>query len=179
MGKYALIIGNTEYDDPLLARLKTPTNNVEKLGGLLADPQIGGYQIKALANADRHTILDEVDLLFRNKSTSDLLLLYFAGHGVLDSRGKLYLAVKETERDRPRVTAISAQTIKEIVEDSDSDRIVLCLDCCYAGAFMPGQMSASIGMQNNAEQALLGGGDGRVILAATDRTSVAWEGEKI
>ncbi len=40
--KLALIIGNSEYDDASLARLMTPSEDVNDLAALLRSPNIGG-----------------------------------------------------------------------------------------------------------------------------------------
>jgi len=68
----------------------------------------------------------------------NLLLFYFSGHGVLDDRGQSYLALKDTDSKLLRWTAIPARYITAEIDNSQSQRQVLILDCCHSGAFASG-----------------------------------------
>jgi molecular chaperone DnaK len=63
----------------------------------------------------------------------DLLLVYYAGHGLLDSRGNLYLGLSHTRRDLLRYTAMPFDGVREIVADSPARNRVVILDCCFSG----------------------------------------------
>ncbi len=87
--KFALIIGNSEYDDGELARLKTPDADVAKLTDVLRFPEIGGFdEVAALVDEPLVTVRRAIARFFAGKQRDDLLLLYFSGHGVLDDRGQ-------------------------------------------------------------------------------------------
>ncbi len=177
--KVALVIGNSEYDDASLARLITPSEDVNDLATLLKSPDIGGFdEVLTLVNEAATTVRKAVARLFKEKSPDDLLLLYFSGHGVLDDQGHLYLAVKDTERDLLSGTAIPANFITGEMDRSRSKRQVLILDCCHSGAFARGSkgvVGASVGTASVFE----GTGYGRVVLTATDATQYAWEGDQV
>ena len=66
-----------------------------------------------------------ISRFYATKNRDDVLLLYFSGHGVLDDRGQLYLAVKDTERGLLRGTAIGAAFITDEMDRSYSRRQVL------------------------------------------------------
>ena len=177
--KVALVIGNSEYDDASLARLITPSEDVNDLATLLKSPDIGGFdEVLTLVNEAATTVRKAVARLFKEKSPDDLLLLYFSGHGVLDDQGHLYLAVKDTERDLLSGTAIPANFITGEMDRSRSKRQVLIFDCCHSGAFARGSkgvVGASVGTASVFE----GTGYGRVVLTATDATQYAWEGDRV
>jgi len=177
--KVALVIGNSEYDDASLARLITPSEDVNDLATLLKSPDIGGFdEVLTLVNEAATTVRKAVARLFKEKSSDDLLLLYFSGHGVLDDQGHLYLAVKDTERDLLSGTAIPANFITGEMDRSRSKRQVLIFDCCHSGAFARGSkgvVGASVGTASVFE----GTGYGRVVLTATDATQYAWEGDQV
>ena len=177
--KVALVIGNSEYDDASLARLITPSEDVNDLATLLKSPDIGGFdEVLTLINEAATTVRKAVARLFKEKSPDDLLLLYFSGHGVLDDQGHLYLAVKDTERDLLSGTAIPANFITGEMDRSRSKRQVLIFDCCHSGAFARGSkgvVGASVGTASVFE----GTGYGRVVLTATDATQYAWEGDQV
>jgi uncharacterized caspase-like protein len=172
--KLALLIGVDEYGD--LPVLTMPSTDVTELGRILGDSHIGGFDdIKSLLNQGRATVETAVEEFFAQRSRDDLLLLYFSGHGIRsDTDGRLYLAQKDTRRERLRSTAVSASFITELMDESRSQRQVLVLDCCHSGAFskgFKGETSGSVG----TGQAFEGNGRGRIVLTASDATQFAWE----
>ncbi|MBI3913202.1 MAG: caspase family protein, partial [Chloroflexi bacterium] len=111
-GKFALIIVNSEYEDTNLARLVKPAADVNALSALLRDSEIGAFdEVMTLVNEVSTAIRRAIARFFAQKTADDLLLLYFSGHGVLDDRGELFLAAKDTERDLISGTAIPAAYI--------------------------------------------------------------------
>jgi len=177
-GKFALIIGNTEYTDPGLAQLTAPGKDAEDFARVLKDQDIGTFDsVNTLLNQSSATVNEAIDEFFDQKKPDDLLVLYFSGHGVRDELGALYLAVKNTLRSRLRSTAVKSDYIREAMDQSRSKRQVLILDCCNSGAFAQGTKAAtgvSIGTASAFE-----GGYGRIILTASDSTQFAWEGDKV
>ena len=177
--KVALVIGNSEYDDASLARLITPSEDVNDLATLLKSPDIGGFdEVLTLVNEAATTVRKAVARLFKEKSPDDLLLLYFSGHGVLDDQGHLYLAVKDTERELLSGTAIPANFITGEMDRSRSKRQVLVFDCCHSGAFARGSKGV-VGASVGTAAVFEGTGYGRVVLTATDATQYAWEGDRV
>lgn len=177
-GKYALIIGNSEYVDTGLAKLTAPRVDTDEFARVLNDQNICAFdQVNVLVDQPSSTIIEAIDEFFDQKKPDDLLVLYFSGHGVRDELGSLYLAAKNTLRSRLRSTAIKSDYIRDVMDQSRSRRQVLILDCCNSGAFAQGTKAAtgvSIGTASAFE-----GGYGRVILTASDSTQFAWEGEKV
>ncbi len=180
-GKFALIIGNSEYEDTNLARLVTPAADVNALSALLRDAEIGAFdEVMSLVNEQSATIRRRIASFFAQKTADDLLLLYFSGHGVLDDQGELYLAAKDTERDLISGTAIPAAEITREMNKSHSRRKVLILDCCHSGAFARGTKGvAGAGASVGTASVFEGTGYGRVVLTATDATQYAWEGDQV
>jgi hypothetical protein len=178
-GKYALIIGNTEYADPGLAQLTTPGKDAEDFARVLKSTDIAGFDnVITLINENISKVNETVDDFFALKKPDDLLVFYFSGHGVRDEYGALYLAIKNTNRTRLRSTAIRADYIRESMDQSRSRRQVLILDCCNSGAFAQGT-KAEIGGTMGTATTFEGTGYGRVVLTASDATQFAWEGDKV
>jgi WD40 repeat protein len=177
-GKYALIIGNTEYTDPGLAQLTAPSKDAEDFARVLRDQDICAFDdVKVLLNQPEHQIREAIYDLFSIKKPDDLLVLYFSGHGVRDEFGALYLAVRNTNKSKLSATAVDSSYITRSMDQSRSKRQVLILDCCNSGAFAQGTKAAtgvSIGTATAFEA-----GYGRIILTASDATQFAWEGDKI
>lgn len=131
-----------------------------------------------LINGSTEAIRREIARLFTKKRRDDLLLLYFSGHGVLDVKGRLYLAIKDTNLDLLSGTAIEAAFITKEMNDSNSRRQLLILDCCNSGAFERG-MKGTPGASVHTCDVFEAIGVGRFVMTATDSTQYAWEGDLV
>ena len=176
-GKFALIIGNTEYIDPGLAQLTAPGRDAEDFARVLRSRDICAFDdVNILLNQPEYMVRGAIDEFFDQKLPDDLLVLYFSGHGVRDELGALYLAVKNTVRTRLRSTAIKSDYIRETMDQSRSKRQVVILDCCNSGAFSQGtkgEVGGVMGLTTAFQ------GYGRFVLTASDATQFAWEGNKV
>jgi uncharacterized caspase-like protein len=172
----ALIIASYLYKDAELRRLVAPAQDAEALSRVLADPSIGGFEVKTLLNKPSHKVNQAIETFFADRKREDLILLYFSGHGIKDEAGRLYFATTDTRRQMLRTTAIPATLVHDVMRYSRSRRQVLLLDCCYSGAFGRGMLSKSdkrVGVMERFE------GHGRIVLTASDSMQYAFEGDKV
>ncbi|MDA0261157.1 MAG: caspase family protein, partial [Proteobacteria bacterium] len=80
-GRYhALVVGNNAYDD--LDALKTAVADATAVAGILR--QDYGFEVTLLTNATRASVVKALADYRRDLKTDDNLLIYYAGHGVLD-----------------------------------------------------------------------------------------------
>jgi len=178
-GKFAIIIGNSRYDDASLGRLKAPDIDVHELEAVLKAPEVGQFdEVVTLLNQDCASVRKAIARFYDQRQRDDLLLLYFSGHGVKDEQGHLYLALRDTESGLLAGSAIETAFITERMDRSFSKRQVVVLDCCHSGAFAHGAKAAQ-GVSVGTAEAFEGTGLGRVVLTATDSTQYAWEGDQI
>lgn len=176
--KYALIIGNDNYSDPKLAQLKTPAADSHALANMLSDETIGDFdEVIPLVNQTEADIRRAVSSFLANKKPDDLILVYFSGHGVLDSRGRLFLALKDTQTNILTATAIPSSYIADEMDSCRSKRQILILDCCHSGAFARGAKTG--GQKVITETTFEGNGYGRAVLTASDSTQFSFEGDQI
>lgn len=169
----ALIIANSRYRDPRLSRLRAPGHDAKALRHVLADPNIGDFNVETILDADETTIRRGIGEFFADRGSQDMLLLHFSGHGIKDPRGRLYLATRDTNLSRLNTTAISADLIKDEMASSPSQRIALLLDCCYSGAFTRGSVARGISEVSMTDT--FGTGRGHVVLTASGATEYAFE----
>lgn len=173
--KYALIIGNGEYLDPSLTRLKAPDVDVVSLAAALRDPKIGGFDdVKEMVNQPYTVVSKEISKFFNDKKREDMLLMYFSGHGVQDSNGRLYLTVKDSEKDYLDITSIPASFISSKLTECRSKRKILILDCCHSGAWQVGAKGDTAAVTADTFQ-----GYGHVVMTASDKTEYALEGDQV
>jgi uncharacterized caspase-like protein len=175
--KYALIIGNNKYDDPKLAQLKTPAADSQALAKVLDDETIGSFdEVTPLINQTETRVRRALSAFLTNKKPDDLVLLYFSGHGVLDDRGRLYLALKDTQLNLLKATSIPSSFIADEMDSCRSKRQILILDCCHSGAFERGTKGEQKAITENTFE---GSGFGRIVLTASDSTQYALEGDQV
>jgi len=176
--RYALIVANYEFEDKRLQNLTSPAKDAELLVELLKNYEIGNYdEINLQINKSDDFLRKEINAFFSGKLPDDTLLFYYSGHGVLDNRGRLFLATKNTNMELLRSTALPASFVVEEMDESRSKRQVWIVDCCYSGSAIQGVKSA-IGTKVSTG-VLEGNGYGRVILSATDSLQLAWEGNQV
>jgi hypothetical protein len=123
--KLALLIANSEYQDPILRRLAAPPVDAERLTQVLKAPEIGGFDdVRSLVNQPEGALRREIEGFFDQGRKDDLLLLYFSGHGVLDKHwGQLHFAVHDTRPTSSYATAVPATFIRQMmISASPGDR---------------------------------------------------------
>lgn len=131
----AILIGTATYQDKGFPPLPAAANSLKGMQEILVDSRLCRWP------AERVTVLaDPADIrrLVTNlrrwaRDTSEVLLLYFVGHGTITPRGELCLAVSDTEPDDPDVTGIEYERVRSALLDSPARVKVVILDCCYSG----------------------------------------------
>jgi hypothetical protein len=172
----ALIVASQRYRDPKLRRLRAPTHDAKALSSVLADPDIGGFDVDVSLDEPEHTVRRKLAGFFKTRGRDDLLLLHFSCHGVKDEDGNLYFATPDTELEHLDATAVPAEFVNRLMNRSPSRRIVLLLDCCYAGAFGKGAVHRA---GDNVDLKERFDGRGRVVLTASTSMEYAFEGDSL
>ena len=131
---YALVIGNNEYRD--FPRLQTAVNDARTIAGLLQKD----YQFSTtlLTNATRGRILRTLTDLRKRLGKNDNLLIYYAGHGLLDQAADegYWLPVDATPDDP--VNWIANSSITAAIKAISAKHVMVIADSCYAGKLMRG-----------------------------------------
>lgn len=173
MGKHALVIGNSNYKDSNLSTLVSPEVDIEALRSVLNDKSIGNFDsVLTISNGSLSSVQREIARFFINRTSSDSLLLYFSGHGVLDRRGRLFFAVADTDVDILSGTGLSASFLNDEMEHCFASQKVIILDCCHSGAFggAKNSIGSSVGTKSNFQSS------GSVVITASDELQIALDG---
>jgi hypothetical protein len=171
-----LIVASNEYQDPGLSELRAPAADADALAAVLSDPQIGGFEVQTLLNEPAHVVNEAVEEFLTDRSPDDLLLLHFSCHGIKDQDGELYFAMANTRLRLLGATAVAADFVNRRMTQSRSHRIVLFLDCCYAGAFDRGMRARATKVMDLEERF---GGRGRAVITASGAVEYAFEGGEL
>ncbi|GAB2935979.1 caspase, EACC1-associated type [Streptomyces mayteni] len=135
-----VLVGVRRYT--ALEPLPAVANNCRALQSALTDPRIWG-----LSDDDRcRTVLDPrtpdelIDPVIRAaKSARDTLVVYYAGHGVIDPHDlTLHLTLPGSQPEKPH-TAVPYEWLRRaIIEHSRARRRIVVLDCCFSGRALGG-----------------------------------------
>ena len=134
-GSRAVLVGVSAYEYAEFPPIRPARNSLEAMCSLLADPALCGWPpewITVIANP-----ISAVDLATQiadlAESTTGVLLLYYAGHGVLSASGELCLTVTSTRPDRPKISGLLWETLGEVLRSCAATVRLAILDCCFAG----------------------------------------------
>jgi Caspase domain len=170
----ALIIATGTYADRELRRLRAPAQDARALADVLGNPVIGDFRVQQVIDQPAHLLRRAVERFFSDRSRHDLLLVHLSCHGIKDDDGRLYFAASDTDKQLLHSTALSAAELSDLMDRCRARSIVLLIDCCYSGAFLPGSKSdRGVHLRESLE------GRGRAIITATNAIEYAWEGDEL
>jgi len=112
-----------------------PSADAERLAGLLAP---AGYQ-QALPGMGNYWTADHVRSTLSGWSKDvdlgpdDVVIFYFAGHGMAADRDRHYLMCWNSETDDPAATALATEDLVRILTRSGLRNLLMVLDTCYGG----------------------------------------------
>lgn len=130
----AVLIGASTFHSDELPNLPAVAHNLDALDQVLTDPRhgvIGGSTV--LADDDVTDAKVGMAVSGATQHAADLVLVYYAGHGVLDDDGRLHLARPDTSVDHVSWTSVSVDLLKRELGRARARARVLVLDCCFSG----------------------------------------------
>src|SRR5262245_3115792 len=131
----ALIVATGVYHDPKLEDLSGPTEDAKALTSVLRS-QGRFEEVDVLRDQTQGELRQRIFEFFRGADADDLLLLYISCHGIrdADADGTLYFATSDTRLDAIPATALECAYVNKRIDQCRSNRVILFVDCCSAGA---------------------------------------------
>lgn len=129
-GKYhALVIGNNKYNT--LPRLKTAVYDAQEVSRVMRDQY--GFQVVTLLDADRKTILSQLNDFRKKLTEKDNFLIYYAGHGTLEEKNTIgyWLPVDAALDDS--TNWLRTDDVTGIMNLISAKQILVIADACYSG----------------------------------------------
>src|SRR5688572_14148623 len=130
------VIGIDKYLNPVFKSLNNAVYDANRVISVLTERYNFELAAKPLLNelATRENILSELHVVANSANEEDSLVIYFAGHGVIDLNKKGYWVPHDA---RSHVADyIPNSTIKDIVETAKAKHVFLIIDSCFSGTFL-------------------------------------------
>ena len=183
---YALVIGIKEYEhgrepgqvlEPHeFPNLRVADKDALDFADFLLNYQFIKYNVRVLINEDAQlaNIREEFEVLRRNCKQSGvenpLVIVYFSGHGWVDVDGRNYLIPYEARRNKLYSTALLSRDFRLCLDDLDTNRLVVFLDACQAGAVGEEGVKGAYDFHRD-----LGPSDGRYVIASCGPNQKSYE----
>jgi len=173
--RYAILIASSRFPKAdNLQPLAGPENDIAQMQEILTSADHGNFgKVVALKNRPHHQVLRTINEILNGAERDDLILLYYSGHGKLDTSGQLHLATVNTQMTALETTSIPLESIKRLLTNSAATKTALILDCCYSGAVDKAFFRGEVDEQLN----LMSGGRGTFIITASTGLQMAKEKE--
>jgi len=129
--KVALLIGVSDYQGTI-PKLSSPVKDMNEIGKIYKEQL--GYEVRTLPNADKATIVRELNRLILESGSNDSVTVMYAGHGhVVEKTNRGYWIPAKASADDP-TQWISNQDIAKALENIPAKQIMLVSDSCYSGS---------------------------------------------
>lgn len=187
---WAVVVGVSDYKflppAGTAGALRTDLNFAARDAEAFADflrrqSEMGAYRdvfvrLFADSQATKEEVVTAIEDGLVDARNDDLVIIYFAGHGVPDAAGAEYLLLWDSREDRLSATAYRMNDLWTRLKDRiRAERAVVILDACHAGAL--GNARGSGTNAASSFQRYLADARGRALLAATREGQSAYEDE--
>lgn len=165
-----VLIGTSKYQDEKLPDLPQVAQDLRDMAAALSG---AGHGVVPEGNCD--VIEDEGNLLLIGRrlraaarQAEDLLLVYFAGHGLIGGRRHdLHLALPDSEWADPEFSSLEYDKLRSAVLDSPAATKLIILDCCFSGRAVTDTQAGPSEVLGQIEV------DGSYVLTAAHRNQLA------
>jgi uncharacterized caspase-like protein len=132
----AVLIGSSRFPNAAqLNELPAVRRNLAALRQSISSPPAGTLDAANCVVVEDNDSVATIGRVVAQAATAatDLLLVYYAGHGLVDERGRLYLALPSTDMMSLRYSSLPVDLLREDIGSSPAAARVLILDCCFSG----------------------------------------------
>lgn len=168
-GYHAVVFGNDAYES--LQRLRTAGSDARAVGELLRRDY--GFSVTVHINATRRDMLSALHGMRDVLAPTDNLLVYYAGHGYLDSEtNEGYWLPVDAALDEPS-NWLSNATITTMLRGLHAKHVLVVADSCFSGS-----LTRSFGYRKHPPSYIhrLAGKRARVVLTSGGLEPVADQG---
>ena len=130
--RLATIISYTHYQDNALQPFNLPEPDIDALVTTLLDPDIGNFdKVDTFVDRPASEVLNYLAGLFKYRKPYDLICVYYAGLGIIDRDGQVYLATIDSDLISLADSAIPAAELNGWMDRSFSRQQILIFDSYF------------------------------------------------
>lgn len=144
--RVAILISNDRFENNKIMSLRWPAHDNHTLGKLLADPELGQFEVSSLINEGLLTVRKKIALTCTELTRNDTFLLYYSGPCFANVDGSLCLLVADSDPDIISATSIESSFILSQLLNTKCRRIALIIDGAHSGAFFRNNRGIPDGM---------------------------------
>lgn len=131
---YALIVGVDKYDDEGIRDLDRPSVDAGQIKSVLNDYYTFEEEnVIYLVNPTRGEIVNSLENLSKKVSSSDNLLIFYAGHGYWDSDLEIGYWLLADAQKKDKSTWFPNSTLRDYIKGIKSRHTLLIADACFSG----------------------------------------------
>lgn len=182
----AVVVGINKYQNfPSNMELKGAENDAKEIAEKLKE--FGYFKIDLLlgskGEATSENIRKAISNIFYNSQLYEIVLFYFAGHGILDASGNGYIAPSDMLPDEPFVYGINMQDLNGVISNyfkkyspASQTTALIVLDCCYSGLTAQDTRTNNTVAKEDFEKSIKNSfGEGKFYLASSSGTQKSKE----
>ncbi len=171
---YVLAIGISAYQNTAL-QLNLPAKDATDFASVIKQQEGKTYNniyVKTLLNADatKTSILDAFEWLSgRTFNKDDVVMIYFAGHGINDNNNIYYMLPYDANLDKLRSSSVNFEELRQTISGIQG-RVLVFLDACHSGNIRGNSFYI-----NGLVNMLSGSGTGAVTFTSSTGKEVSYE----
>jgi WD40 repeat protein len=171
---YVLVIGISNYNDKTL-QLGLPAKDATDFASVIKDQEgktYGRISVQALLNteATKANILDAFDWLSgKALNKDDVVMIYFAGHGINDNNNVYYMLPHDANLEKLRSSSVNFEELRQTISGIKA-KVLVFLDACHSGNINGNNFHI-----NGLVNMLSGSGTGAVTFTSSTGKEVSYE----
>ena len=138
---YVFLFGSSDFEDQTLTPIKNVEASLNQWEKLLLDENyfnLPSSNIQIHLNKSRDEVMSAFTRFCNQIPNGSLLLVYYAGHGVLDTNFSLFLSTPKSHVESIQWTGIFVNQFREEINRYKKISKIVILDCCFSAKFFEG-----------------------------------------
>ena len=132
---YALIIGISNYTDPLINELDKPIKDAELFyNSLTSRYTFDVDNVRFLKNATMSDIVSALDYFAKVVKPVDNFLIFYAGHGVWNASSEIGYWLPSDARKNSTLNWFRNSALRDYLREINSKHTLLITDACFGGS---------------------------------------------
>lgn len=131
---WVVTLGIADYKNPDY-NLTYAAKDAKDLAGVLAkSTSFSKVNVSTILNNEvNKNVRSKIDSFLKPAQPQDVVLCFFAGHGVLDKKGSFYCSTYDIDLDKPDVNGISIEQFEEVLNACTARKKIFLIDACNSG----------------------------------------------